>query len=1044
MPRSSRSPETSGALGALTLSLAIGLVLTLVLGVYAPPPPAGPNNSETATGPATSTVAGASSGTSITVGTYLPGRTAPSLGLGYGSVGWNSTMEAWYENTTVQYVRWPDGTLSDGLNWTTNSGELGTPGVSLSGFVTQCKAVDCKAILTLPMEIDSPSTDAYFVEYVEDTLHFTPAWFELGNEPADWSHFGCGMWSDWASCADGTNATPATYAAMLPSVVSAIRAVDPSTPISCMGGDGESMAPYPNSQVAWTRSVFAVEGEGCQGISVHVYPMCDSDYTPVSDFLFYHDTVYGCNGNETQFVDEALDGIAEGCPACTGIEILGTENNVVPGDPQLADYKDQLAGFPEVLAVGTELLMAANAGESLFNYFEFANGAPDNWVSEFSACGGATCRLQDSYYLYSDILKHMPFGNPSAAWLDVSQSSGPGMVFYGATELGDQWTLLVLNLNVSYAADLTLSGSGFPTSGAFTYYEWNNNTTKYPVVSTGSTFSSYDLPAQSLLLVNVTTGTTSSSPAVPDPPSGLSAISATASSITWGWTNPSGGGLVNETLSYQPGASCGGASLRVSTGGDAISLAVEGLSSGTEYSATVAAWNATGESSASNCASGTTGSGTPPGAPSDVAASAASATSIQVTWTNPSGTSTSDRVSDWSGSSCSGTGTVHTLGAVEANYTWGGLTTDTAYSFEVAAEDSGGYGPFSSCVSATTGTVPPGAPSDVAVSAASDTALQISWTNPSETLTNDEVNEWSGSSCSGTGPARILGAVETDYTWGSLSTGAAYSFEVAAEDSGGYGPLSSCVSATTDNAPSTSAPPGAPSNVSARDVSETAVQIAWVNPSGTLTDDQVEEWLGSSCSGNGTVETIGSVVTSYSWDGLAANTTYSAAVTAENSSGYGPFSACVSAVTASSGVPPGVPSPGVPPAPTHVIVLGNATTRAIVQWTQSVGGGVLRNGVSLFADAGCTGTSVSFLSESPIVAYDLTALTPGSAYSVYVTSYNATGSGPPSSCVSFSTASGGSDAGVQGGASYAPEIYGADAVSAAALIVVYWTGRRRT
>ena len=92
----------------------------------------------------------------------------------------------------------------------------------------------------------------------------------------------------------------------------------------------------------------------------------------------------------------------------------------------------------------------------------------------------------------------------------------------------------------------------------------------------------------------------------PPAPTGLALVTSTPTTLRWAWTQSSGLGILNDTLFLFGGGSCAGLPQPHSTGGAAGSEQVEALPPATVYSAYVTAWNASGESSPSACASGAT------------------------------------------------------------------------------------------------------------------------------------------------------------------------------------------------------------------------------------------------------------------------------------------------------------------------------------------------------------------------------------------------------------------------------------------------------
>ena len=93
----------------------------------------------------------------------------------------------------------------------------------------------------------------------------------------------------------------------------------------------------------------------------------------------------------------------------------------------------------------------------------------------------------------------------------------------------------------------------------------------------------------------------------------------------------------------------------------------------------------------------------PPSAPTGLTASGVTTTTVNLEWTNPSGTLTDNRIYGYGGGACSGpTFWVWDLGAPGFHVDWSSLTPSTTFSWEVTAVSAGGEGPPSNCASATT------------------------------------------------------------------------------------------------------------------------------------------------------------------------------------------------------------------------------------------------------------------------------------------------------------------------------------------------------
>ncbi len=247
----------------------------------------------------------------------------------------------------------------------------------------------------------------------------------------------------------------------------------------------------------------------------------------------------------------------------------------------------------------------------------------------------------------------------------------------------------------------------------------------------------------------------------------------------------------------------------------------------------------------------------------------------------------------YDGGTCSGTPfyEFHDSSAV-TSFPWTSLSSSTTYSWEVTAVSTYGESPKSNCANATSLGVP-SAPTGLSATAVSATAVNLTWSNPSGSLTNTYLYGYDGASCTGS-PFYDFhdGSAVTSFLWTALSPSTTYSWEVTAVSTYGESAKSNCANATTYAVPS------APTGLRATAVSTTAVNLTWINPSGNLTDIHLYGFNGGSCTGTPFyVFDVGSVVSAFHWTSLSPATTYSWEVTASSAYGESARSACASATT---------------------------------------------------------------------------------------------------------------------------------------------------
>jgi fibronectin type 3 domain-containing protein len=306
---------------------------------------------------------------------------------------------------------------------------------------------------------------------------------------------------------------------------------------------------------------------------------------------------------------------------------------------------------------------------------------------------------------------------------------------------------------------------------------------------------------------------------------------------------------------------------------------LNGLTSGTTYYIKVTAISGARESAASGVLSAQTAAKAP-SVPSGVTATAASATSITVTWTAVEGAASYIIYGGTSSSSLAQIGT-----STSATYAHTSLTAATTYYYAVVSVNAGGTSARSSSVSATTGVSAPGVPSGVTANAASSTSITVTWTAVSGATSYIIYGGTSSSSL-----AQIGTATSTSYTHTGLTAATTYYYAIASVNAGGTSARSTTASAATGtNAPST------PTGLTATAASSTSMTVKFNAVTGAT--GYKLYWS----SNNSTFTQLSSLTsTTYTHTGLTANTTYYYKVSAVNGTAESAQSTSVSAKTSAA------------------------------------------------------------------------------------------------------------------------------------------------
>jgi titin len=463
-------------------------------------------------------------------------------------------------------------------------------------------------------------------------------------------------------------------------------------------------------------------------------------------------------------------------------------------------------------------------------------------------------------------------------------------------------------------ANFTQIASLGPTATSYASYFLTPSTTYYYKVSTVNASGATSSAASSVATL----------PTLPPAaPSNLTATPLSSTRVILSWTdNSSAPYLANGFYTYQSTDGVNYTRAAYSATQYQTSIFVGSLLPNTTYYFKVSAFGDDAESVQSAAASTTTLA--VPAAPSNLAATAASATQINLSWTDNSGTSSSNPTATSFKVYKSTDGVnffwLASTGQGVTSYSWGAALPSTTYSFYVTAAVSAGESSPSTSVNVTSLPVP-AAPSNVTATAASATQVNLSWTDNSGTSSSnpkatsfklyrstDQVN-WSWFATSST----------TSYSWYGGSAATTYYFYVKASVTAGDSTASNTASATTMPVPA------APSNAAANASNATTVNLTWTDNSGTgsgnptatsfklyRSTDQVN-WAWFATAGQG--------VTSYTWYGGTAGTTYYFYIKASANAGDSAPSNTATVTT-----------PGVPLPPSNMVATAVSSSHVNVSW----------------------------------------------------------------------------------------------------------------
>jgi hypothetical protein len=192
-----------------------------------------------------------------------------------------------------------------------------------------------------------------------------------------------------------------------------------------------------------------------------------------------------------------------------------------------------------------------------------------------------------------------------------------------------------------------------------------------------------------------------------------------------------------------------------------------------------------------------------------------------------------------------------------------------------------------------TGTTPdlPAAPTDLTATPFNASEIDLTWSDNSNNEAGFKIERCTGSACTNFVQIATVGANVTSYSNTGLSASTTYTYRVRAYNAGGDSDYSNAASATTPT------PPAAPSNLTAKAVSRSQINLAWTDNSFNEQTFAIERCRGAGCTNFMLVATVPANTTSYTNTGLSRNTTYRYRVRAYNQVGYSGYSNIASAKT---------------------------------------------------------------------------------------------------------------------------------------------------
>ena len=484
---------------------------------------------------------------------------------------------------------------------------------------------------------------------------------------------------------------------------------------------------------------------------------------------------------------------------------------------------------------------------------------------------------------------------------------------------------------------------------------------------------------------------------MPSAPRNLSATAAGPSVIDVDWDVPASNGG-NPITSYEVSVSADGG---VSWGPPQTTVLTEyqhtSLAAGVTRHYRVRARNASGPGPWTSPVSATTSTGTPPGPPRALTATAVSPSAIELSWSVPLDPGSSAIIGYRIEASSTRTGVwselVANTGTASTTYQDTGLSPSTTRYYRVSAINSFGTGIPSNIEGAITELDAPGAPRQLTAQAQGTSAIELDWTAPLPRGTAPVTGYRIQRSSTGTGGWQSLvantGSTTTRYTDDGLSPGTTRYYRVLAISGARTSDWSNVAHATTDDLTVPDAPTGLRATPDGLQGS-TQIRLNWSAPSNDggspITGYRIERavirggvWIIH-------VASTGSATTTYLDTGLPPNTTRFYRVRALNAQGHGD----------PSNVAEGTTNAARPGQPGNLRARATGPTSITLAWdAPSSDGGARITGYTIRARGPTDGTWITIQRNtgSTATTFEHTGLRPASAYRYQVAAINRVGPG---------------------------------------------------
>jgi len=314
--------------------------------------------------------------------------------------------------------------------------------------------------------------------------------------------------------------------------------------------------------------------------------------------------------------------------------------------------------------------------------------------------------------------------------------------------------------------------------------------------------------------------------------------------------------------------------------------------------------NGRANSTCVTCHIPSSGTSSMPSAATSLAGTAASVTSVDLTWTDNSGNETGFRVEQATNNAFTANLVTVTVGANTSSYGDTSVAARTTYYYRVFAFNAAGDSGASNTVSVTTpasgstGGNTPAAPTNLAALAISATQINLTWVDNSSNETGFRIDRATDSAFTAGLVTFTVAGNATAYSDTSVTAGTLYYYRVLATGATGNSTASNTASVTT---PASGGGGGgivaAPASLSAVAISGTQVNLTWVDNASNETGFRIDRATDSAFTAGLVTFTVAANATTYSDTSVTAGTLYYYRVLATGATGNSTASNTASVTT---------------------------------------------------------------------------------------------------------------------------------------------------